>query len=127
VIYLVLVLSVGIVVMLGELALGRKTGKGAVGTYVSFSKKHVWLGYAGVLSGFLIFAFYSVLGGMVMRYMIGYLLKLLGVARLLRCLLGLRAVLQRLIQLFSVRHKYHLACIYWYVTVSTGAYALFAP
>ena len=25
--------------MLGELALGRKTGKGAVGTYVSFSKK----------------------------------------------------------------------------------------
>ena len=78
VIYLVLVLSVGIVVMLGELALGRKTGKGAVGTYMSFSKKHAWLGYAGVLSGFLIFAFYSVLGGMVMRYMLGYLMKLLG-------------------------------------------------
>ena len=78
VIYLILVLTVGIVVMLGELSLGRKTGKGAVGTYVEFSKKHAWLGYAGVLSGFLIFAFYSVLGGMVMRYMVGYALKLLG-------------------------------------------------
>jgi len=78
VIYLALVLTVGIVVMLGELALGRRTGKGAVGTYVSFSKKHAWLGFAGVLSGFLIFAFYSVLGGMVMRYMFGYLLKVLG-------------------------------------------------
>ena len=32
----------------------------------------------GVFSGFLILSFYSVLGGMVMRYMIGYILQLLG-------------------------------------------------
>lgn len=76
--YLILVVLVGIVVMLGELALGRKTGKGVMGTYLSFSKKHAWLGYIGVISGFLILSFYSVLGGMVTRYMLGYFLQLLG-------------------------------------------------
>ena len=37
-VYLVLVVLVGVVVMLGELALGRKTGKGAVGAYAAFAK-----------------------------------------------------------------------------------------
>ncbi|MEG1633792.1 MAG: sodium-dependent transporter [Oscillospiraceae bacterium] len=78
IVYLLLVVFVGFVVMLGELALGRKTGKGAVGTYVAFAKKHAWLGFMGVVSGFVILAFYSVLGGMVMRYMVGYLLQLVG-------------------------------------------------
>jgi len=78
VIYLVLVALVGIVVMLGELTLGRKTGKGTMGAYLAFSKKHAWVGAMGVFSGFLILSFYSVLGGMVMRYMFGFLLQLLG-------------------------------------------------
>jgi NSS family neurotransmitter:Na+ symporter len=77
-VYLVLVVLVGVVVMLGELALGRKTGKGAVGAYAAFAKKHKWVGMMGVVSGFLILSFYSVLGGMVMRYMFGFLLQLLG-------------------------------------------------
>lgn len=78
-VYLVLVIFVGIVVMLGELALGRKTGRSAVFAYKAFSKKHAWVGFMGVASGFLILAFYSVLGGMVMRYMIGFLLQVVGV------------------------------------------------
>lgn len=77
-VYLVLVALVGIVVMLGELTLGRLTGKGTMGAYISFSKKYAWVGFMGVFSGFLILSFYSVLGGMVMRYMIGYMLQLLG-------------------------------------------------
>lgn len=77
-IYLILVVFVGVVVMLGELTLGRKTGKGTMGAYLSFAKKHAWIGFMGVFSGFLILSFYSVLGGMVMRYMFGYLLQLLG-------------------------------------------------
>lgn len=77
-VYLLLVVFVGVVVMLGELALGRKSGRGAVGTYVHLAKKYAWIGFMGVASGFLILAFYSVLGGMVMRYMIGFLLQLFG-------------------------------------------------
>ena len=38
IVYLILVVVVGCVVMLGELALGRKTGRGAVGAYMQFSK-----------------------------------------------------------------------------------------
>lgn len=78
VIYLLLAALVGVVVMLGELAIGRKTGKGVMGAYLSFSKKHAWIGFMSVLAGFLILSFYSVLGGMVMRYMLGYLMLLLG-------------------------------------------------
>ena len=77
-IYLVLAALVGVVVMLGELALGRKTGKGVMGTYLEFSKKYAVMGYMGVLAGFLILSFYCVLGGMVTRYMMGFLLQLLG-------------------------------------------------
>jgi NSS family neurotransmitter:Na+ symporter len=77
-VYLVLVIFVGIVVMLGELTLGRKSGRGAVGTYVYFAKKYAWIGFMGVASGFLILSFYSVLGGMVMRYMVGFLLQIFG-------------------------------------------------
>lgn len=77
-IYLLLVLAVGLVIMLGELALGRKTGKGTMGAYLSFSKKHAWIGFMGVFSGFLILSFYSVLGGMVMRYTLAFFLQLLG-------------------------------------------------
>ena len=77
-VYLVLAALVGVVVMLGELTLGRKTGKGTMGAYLAFSKKYAWIGFMGVFSGFLILSFYSVLGGMVMRYMIGFLLQLLG-------------------------------------------------
>jgi len=77
-VYLVLVALVGVVVMLGELTLGRLTGKGTMGAYLHFSKKYAVVGFMGVFSGFLILSFYSVLGGMVMRYMIGYMLQLLG-------------------------------------------------
>ena len=39
VLYLILVALVGVVGMLGEFALGRKTGKGAGGAYAALGKK----------------------------------------------------------------------------------------
>ena len=77
-IYIILVVFVGFAVMLGELTIGRKTGKGAVGAYRALNKKLPWVGYMGVGSAFLILGFYSVLGGMVMRYMLGFLVNLFG-------------------------------------------------
>ena len=79
-VYLILVISVGVTTMLGELAIGRKTGRGAVGAYTSLSKKYTWIGYMGVASGFIIVGFYSVLGGIVLRYMLGFLMNLLGMS-----------------------------------------------
>ena len=79
VIYLLLVIFVGVVVMLGELSIGRKTGLGAVGAYAKLGKKYKWIGLLGILAAFCLLAFYNVLGGLVMRYMFGFILQILGV------------------------------------------------
>lgn len=76
VVYLVLVAFVGITIMLGELALGRKTGMGVIGAYQALYKKYTWVGWLGFLSGFIILGFYSVLGGYTIRYAIGFLMEL---------------------------------------------------
>lgn len=76
IIYLILVIVVGASTMLGELTIGRITGKSAVFAYRDISKKWTWLGYAGVAAGFLILAFYSVLGGTVIRYMLSFLMEM---------------------------------------------------
>ena len=68
VIYLILAACCGIIVMVGELALGRKTGRGAVGAYQVLSKKFKWLGWLGILSAFLILFFYCALGGYCIKY-----------------------------------------------------------
>ena len=56
--------------MVGELALGRKTGRGAVGAYQVLSKKFKWLGWLGILSAFLILFFYCALGGYCIKYVV---------------------------------------------------------
>ena len=70
VIYLILAALCGFVVMVGELALGRKTGRGVVSTYQVLSKKFKWLGWLGILSAFLILCFYCALGGYCIKYMV---------------------------------------------------------
>ena len=70
VIYLILAACCGIIVMVGELALGRKTGRGAVGAYRALSKKFKWLGWLGTLSAFLILFFYCALGGYCIKYVV---------------------------------------------------------
>ena len=68
VIYLILAALCGFIVMVGELALGRKTGRGAIGAYKVLSKRFKWLGWLGVLSAFLILGFYCALGGYCLKY-----------------------------------------------------------
>lgn len=72
VVYLLIVLFVGFTIMLGEMTIGRKTGLNAIGAYRMLSKKFTWVGIAGVLSGFLILGFYSVVGGWVIKYIIQF-------------------------------------------------------
>ena len=68
--YLALALCCGVIIMLGELALGRKTGHGAVGAYQSISKRFKWLGWLGILSPFFILFFYCALGGYCIKYVV---------------------------------------------------------
>ena len=68
IIYLILAVLCGFIVMVGELALGRKTGHGAVGAYKVLSKKFSWMGWLGILSAFFILFFYCALGGYCIKY-----------------------------------------------------------
>lgn len=67
--YLLLAVFVGFVVMVSELAMGRKVGKGVIGCYHTLSKKFKWVGWLAVFSPFIIMSFYSVLGGYCIEYM----------------------------------------------------------
>ena len=68
-IYLVLAVLCGYIVMVGELAIGRKTGKSAIATYQTLSRKFKWLGWLATLSPFLILSFYCALGGYCIKYL----------------------------------------------------------
>ena len=69
IVYLLLGIFVGFVIMMGELAMGRKTGKGVIGAYGELSKKFKWVGWLAVFAPFVIMSFYSVLGAYCMEYL----------------------------------------------------------
>ena len=69
VIYLLLAVFVGFVIMMGELAMGRKTGKGTIGAYQTLSRRFKWVGWLAVFSPFVIMSFYSVLGAYCIEYL----------------------------------------------------------
>ena len=68
-VYIALAVFVGFIIMVSELALGRKTQWGAVGAYKTISKRFKWVGWLAVIAPFLIMSFYSVLGGYTIQYM----------------------------------------------------------
>lgn len=67
--YLVLVLTIGATGMLAEMAIGRAAQKNPVGAFAAL-KGGFWpvTGYLGVICGFLILGFYSVIGGWTIAY-----------------------------------------------------------
>ncbi|NQV71906.1 sodium-dependent transporter [bacterium] len=71
--YLAFVLLIGIPVVLAELSIGRTTEKNPVGAFKALVPNSLWpyLGGLGVLTGFGILAFYSVLAGWTLSYLYG--------------------------------------------------------
>ena len=69
-IYLIMVALVGVVILLSELALGRKTGKGVIAAYRGISQKCTFIGWMSWISPVLILGFYSMLGGYCIKYTI---------------------------------------------------------
>lgn len=78
ILYLILVILVGYVICLGELSLGRHSGKGVVGAYESLSKKYAFIGWFGWISPLLILGFYCMLGGYCLKYAIANIGDLFG-------------------------------------------------
>ena len=69
-VYALLAIFVGFIVMASELAMGRKTGQGAMGTYHALTKKFRWIGWLALFSPFAVMGFYAVLGGYCIEYMV---------------------------------------------------------
>ncbi len=69
IVYLLLAVFVGFSIMMSELAMGRKTGKGTIGAYHALSGRFKWVGWLAVFAPFVIMSFYSVLGGYCIEYM----------------------------------------------------------
>lgn len=71
-IYILLVMSFGFTIMMAETALGRKTGLSPIGAYRALHKKYSFIGVIAAIVAFLILPYYSVIGGWVIKYFVGY-------------------------------------------------------
>jgi len=69
-IYLICIFVVGLSIVIGEFAIGRKTQLSPVGAYLTVAPKSSWkwVGFLGVASAYVILSFYGVVGGWIMRY-----------------------------------------------------------
>ncbi|SES70376.1 sodium-dependent transporter [Anaerobranca gottschalkii] len=74
-IYLLIMFAIGIPVMISEFVVGRKGQKNIVGSFTSIKKTPLWygVGFMGVLSGFLILSFYSVIAGWGVSYIFKFI------------------------------------------------------
>ena len=68
-VYLILALTFGFALMVGEIALGRKTGQSAIGAFGALSQKHRFIGLLASAVPIIILPYYSVIGGWVMKYL----------------------------------------------------------
>ena len=67
-IYLILAVTFGFALMTAEIALGRKTGLSAIGAFKSLDKRFGFLGVLASIVPIIIFPYYSVIGGWVIKY-----------------------------------------------------------
>ena len=68
-VYLVCILLIGIPMLLTEIALGKRTGKDAFGSYRSISRRWGGVGILAVVTSLIGLSYYTVLGGWILRYL----------------------------------------------------------
>ena len=72
-IYLIVAISFGFTLMFTEIASGRNTGMSAVNAYHALDKRFTFIGYLSALVPIIIFPYYCVIGGWVVKYLTVYL------------------------------------------------------
>lgn len=68
-IYLILAITFGFALMITEVAIGRKTGKSCILSYSRINSKFTFLGYIAALVPMIIFPYYCVIGGWVVKFL----------------------------------------------------------
>lgn len=67
-VYIILAVTFGFALMITEVAIGRKTGKSPLHAYESIDKRFKFLGLAASVVPMIIFPYYCVIGGWVIKY-----------------------------------------------------------
>ena len=70
--YFICIACIGVPLLIGELAIGRHSQRAAIGAFASLGKRGGWQigGYLGAFASLLIMAFYSVIAGWGMSYIV---------------------------------------------------------
>ncbi len=72
-VYLILAVTFGFTLMIAEIAIGRKTGLSALAAFKKLDKRFGFLGVLAAAVPIIIFPYYSVIGGWVMKYCATYM------------------------------------------------------
>ncbi|MGL5036853.1 MAG: sodium-dependent transporter, partial [Aeromonas sp.] len=68
-VFLLFSFTLGVAVLVGETLLGSKSQRGVLGAFTQLvGPNWRWMGYMGILCGFCIYSFYSVVGGWTVGY-----------------------------------------------------------
>ncbi len=68
--YIFFTVTIGLVLLMGEMCMGRSARAGAAGAFRRWGgSTFAWIGKLSVLTGYLVLAFYSVVGGWCVYYM----------------------------------------------------------
>lgn len=76
IVYLLCIAMIGVPIMMAEILLGRRGRESPINTMSALAReagaspKWAWLGWIGVVSGFLIMSFYSVIAGWALAYIL---------------------------------------------------------
>lgn len=72
-VYVILAVTFGFALTIGEVAIGRKSGLSVIGAFNKLSKKYTFIGYLAALVPIIIMPYYCVIGGWVVKYLTVFL------------------------------------------------------
>jgi NSS family neurotransmitter:Na+ symporter len=71
--YIILSITFGFALMVAEIAIGRKTQQSPLGAFKALDKRFAWVGILATIIPVIILPYYSVIGGWVTKYMLGFM------------------------------------------------------
>ena len=71
-VYLILAVTFGFSLMIAEISIGRKTGLSAIQAFKKLDKRFGCVGYLAAIIPIIIFPYYSVIGGWVIKYLVTF-------------------------------------------------------
>ncbi len=71
-VYIILAVTFGFSLMVCEIAIGRKTKLSPIGAFKVLDKRFTFAGYLATIVPLIILPYYSVIGGWVMKYLVGF-------------------------------------------------------